>query len=122
MEPACSEQGVDGGPPVVAGGGAVVAVAFEVVQERRDERRVELGDVQGGGRLAEAFGCEGQQEPEGELVGADGVRAGGALADQPVGEVGLQCGGERGHGRAPYRVCSRPAASSISSGDADRYQ
>ena len=41
------------------------AVAFEVIQERGDQRRVELGDVQGGGRLAEAFGGEGQQEPEG---------------------------------------------------------
>ena len=117
-----AEQGVDRGQPVVAGGGAVVAVAFEVIEERGDQRRVELGDVQGGGRLAEAFGGEGQQQPEGELVGADGVRAGGPLADQPVGEEGLQRGGERGHRRAPYRVCSRWAASPISSGDADRYQ
>ena len=117
-----AEQGVDGGQAVVAGGGAVVAVAFEVIQERGDQRRVELGDVQGGGRVAEAFRGEGQQEPEGEFVGADGVRAGGPLADQPVGEEGLQRGGERGHRRPPYRVCSRSAASPISSGDADRYQ
>ena len=96
-----AEQRVDRGQPVVAGGGAVVAVAFEVIEERGDQRRVELGDVQGGGGLAEASGGEGQQQPEGELVGADGVRAGRALPDQPIGEVGLQRGRQRGHGRAP---------------------
>ena len=48
-----AEQRVDRGQAVVAGGGAVVPVAFEVVEERGDQRRVEVGDVQGAGRLAE---------------------------------------------------------------------
>jgi len=117
-----AEQRVDRSQPVIASGGAVAPLALEMVQERADQRRVEFGDVEGGGCLAQAFRGEGQQEPEGELVGADRVRAGGPLADQPVGEVGLQCGGEAAHRRAPNCVCSRSAASSISCGDADRYQ
>jgi hypothetical protein len=61
-----------------------------VVQERGDERCVEFGDVEGGGRFADVFGGVSQQQPERGLVGADRVGAGGALGDQPVGEVGLE--------------------------------
>ena len=56
------------------------------------------------GRLAGAVGGEGQQQPEGVAVGGDGVRAGGALADQPVGEEGLQRRGQRAHRRPPDRA------------------
>ena len=114
-----AEQRVDRGQPVVAGGHAVVSVAFEVVQERGDQRRVELGDVEGAGCLAGAFGGEGQQQPEGDLVGGDRVRARGALADQPVGEVGLQ---RRARARswpgseACRRAVRRPAPSAPGNG------
>jgi hypothetical protein len=40
------EQGVDRGETGVAGAGAVGAVVFEVVEERRDQRRVEVADVE----------------------------------------------------------------------------
>jgi hypothetical protein len=117
-----AEQGVDRGEPVVAGSGAVTPLALEVVQERGDQRCVEVGDVQLAGRGADAFGGEGQQQPEGEFVGSDRVRTRGPLADQPVGEERLQRRGERAHPSAPNRAWSRSAASAISCGDADRYQ
>ena len=68
-------------------------------------------------------GGEAQQQPERVAVGGDGVRAGLALADQPVGEERLQGRGERGH-RPTLLVCGRggAAASASSSGAADRYQ
>ena len=42
------EQGVDRGEAGVAGADAVAAVVFQMVEERRDQRRVEVGDVQAG--------------------------------------------------------------------------
>jgi hypothetical protein len=46
-----AEQRVDRGQAVVAGGRAVVPVAFEVVEERGDQGRVDVCDVEGTGRL-----------------------------------------------------------------------
>ena len=70
---------------------------FEVVQERGDQRGVEVGDVELAGVLAGALGGEGQQQPPGVPVAGDGVAAGAALADEPVGEECLQRRRERGH-------------------------
>ena len=67
------EQGPDRGEPVVAGPGAVAAVLFEVVQERGDQRGVQVGDVELAGVLAGAVGGEGQQQPPGVAVAGDGV-------------------------------------------------
>jgi hypothetical protein len=61
MQGEVAEQGVDRGQPVVAGGRAVAPVALEVIEERGDQRRVEFGDVEVGGRLSGAVGGEGQQ-------------------------------------------------------------
>jgi len=115
------EQRVDGRQAVVAAAGAVVPVLFEVVQERGDQRRVEVGDVRDAGRLAGLAGGKGQQEREAELVGGEGVGAGRPLADQPVGEIGMQAGGQGAH-RCASSPASRSAASDISSGEAGRYQ
>jgi hypothetical protein len=52
---------VDRGEAVVAGGGSVVALVLEMLKERRDQRRVELADVQLAGRLGGALGGEAQQ-------------------------------------------------------------
>ena len=46
------EQRVDRREPRVAGRDRVVAFVFEVVEERGDQRRVEIGEVQRAGRLA----------------------------------------------------------------------
>jgi hypothetical protein len=96
-----AEHGVDGGEPGVAGAGAVAAVVFEVVQERADQRRVQVGEVELARLPAGAPGGEGQQQPPGVTVGGDGLRAGVPLAGQPVGEERLQGRGKRGHGCCP---------------------
>jgi hypothetical protein len=65
---------------------------------------------------------EGEQQPEAERVSGDRVRACRSLAHQPVAEVRLERGREGAHRGPPKRASSRLAASSISSGTADRYQ
>jgi hypothetical protein len=55
------EQRMDGCRPRVAGPNAVAAAGFELVQERADQRRVQVSDVQPGGRLAGLLGGEGQR-------------------------------------------------------------
>jgi hypothetical protein len=59
------EQRVDRCQPVVAGADAVVPVVLEVVQERGDERGVQIGDVQLAGLLAGLPGGELQQQAAG---------------------------------------------------------
>jgi hypothetical protein len=117
-----AEQRVDGGEAVVASADAVVAVAFEVVQERCNGRGVEVADVELAGLLVGAVDGEAEQESEGVPIGGDRVAAGAALAEEPVGEERLQGGGEHCHRGAPNRPSRRAAASSMSSGAADRYQ
>lgn len=62
------------------------------------------------------------QQPERQRVGGDRVLARCSLADQPIGEERLERGCEHAHRWFPKRASSRPAASVISSGTADRYQ
>ena len=50
------------------------------------------------------------------------MRAGVALADQPVREIRLQGRCERAHGLAPCARSRRSAASASSSGTASTYQ
>jgi hypothetical protein len=89
VEGKVGEQRVDRRETVVARGHTVVTVVFEVVQERGDQRCVDLADVQSTGRLAGSLGGEADQEAQAGLVSGDGVGAGVALADQPVGEERL---------------------------------
>ena len=117
-----AEQGVDRGEPVVAGADMVSAVAFEMLQERGHQRRVEVVNIQRVGLFAGAGSGEGEQEPERVAVGGDGVWARAALADEPVGEEGLQYRRQGTHRRPPNRSSRRVAASCISSGTAVRYQ
>jgi len=120
------EQRVDRGQSGVAGADAVAALLLEVVQERADHRRVQLVDVQPGGRDTGAGGDVTEQQPHRVAVGGDGVVAGVLLPDQPVGEERLQGRGEDAHHRTPDPparwASSRRPASAISSGAADRYQ
>jgi hypothetical protein len=92
-----SEQRVDHREPGVEGPWAVVAIALEVVEERRDARGVEMLDVKRGRPLAGGLLGEGEQQPEGVAVGRDRVRAGVSLIDQPVGEERLQSRSQRAH-------------------------
>jgi len=95
------EQRVDRSETVVAAADAVAASFLEVRQERGDQRRVELRDVQVAGRSPGALGGEMEQQPERLAVGSDRVRARAALGDQPLTEVGLHRGRERAHRTPP---------------------
>ena len=101
-----AEQRADRGQPHVAGPGAVAPLVLEVVQERADRGGVQVGQVELGGHLAGALVHEGEQQPQGVAVGGDGVRAGLALLDEPVGEERLQRRGDRGHDRAACHAAS----------------
>jgi hypothetical protein len=91
-------------------------------EERRDQRGVDVADVEPGGRLAGAIVGEDQQQPQRVAVGGDGVRAGVTLNRQPLGEERLDGRCQRGHDRCPWCCSSHWAATPSSSGVACRYQ
>ena len=66
---------VDRRQPGVPGPGAVAPVLLEVGEERTDQRRVEIVDVQLTRLLANPLMSEGQEQPKRVSVGGDGLRA-----------------------------------------------
>ena len=121
----CSEsvEGVDRSEPGVAGAGTVAPVVFEVGEERADQRRVEIVEVQLERLLAGLLAREAEQQPERVTVGGDRLRTGVALGDQTVGEERLEGGCEQGHESTSPPICSRRRLMcSSSSGTASRYQ
>ena len=122
VEGGVAEQRADSCQPGVSGPHAVAPVELEVVQERTDQRRVQVGDLQARRCLARPLFGEGQEQLERVPVGGDGVRAGLALPGQAVGEEALQGRGKGAHGRSPLRISSRFPARAISSGEDDKYQ
>jgi hypothetical protein len=68
-----AEQGVDRGQPGVPGGAAVPPLFFQVMQERADERGVEVGEAEPAGRLPGLVLPEGEQEPARVAVSRDRV-------------------------------------------------
>ena len=88
------EQRADRGQAQVAGARAVVPVVFEVVEERRDQVRVEVGPVQRGrAALSGALLGEPEQQLERVAVGGDGAWADLTLLGEPVGEERLAAWG-----------------------------
>ena len=67
--------------PGIAGGHAVASLGFQMGEERRDQRGVDVADVEPGGRFAGAIVGEDQQQPQRVAKGGDGVRAG--VAPEP---------------------------------------
>jgi hypothetical protein len=59
----------------VAGPGTVASIVFEMFEERADQRRVEIVDVQLEWLLAGLLVREGEQQPERVAVGGDRLRA-----------------------------------------------
>jgi hypothetical protein len=82
-EAGVAAERVDRGQPVVARPGAVAPVAFEVVEEGADQRRVEVVDVQPAGLLAGPLRGEGKQQPERGEIGVL-ARCEGALFQYPL--------------------------------------
>jgi hypothetical protein len=72
-------EGVDRAEPGVAAAGAVAAVVFEVGEERADQRRVKVVDIELERLFAGLLLGEAQQQPERVAVSGDGVWAGVAL-------------------------------------------
>jgi len=100
----------------------VAALLLQVVEEFADERRIDVGDEQVGGRLAEARRGEGQEKPERVAIGGDRVLARLALATEPLGEERFQQWGKAGHGSTPSARSRRSPADVSRSGEDDRYQ
>ena len=82
-------EGVDRPEPGVAGPGTVAPCLLEMVEERADQRSVEIVDVELERLLAGPLVGEAEQQPERVAVGGDGLGAGVALGDQPLGEESL---------------------------------
>ena len=79
------EQRADCGEPGVAGADAVAAFVLEVIEERADQRRVEIVEIQLAGLLAGPLGGEREQQPERVAVGSDrvlGLRCAAGSADR----------------------------------------
>ena len=95
---------------------------LEVIEESADQWRVQVGDIELGRRFPGLALGEDQQQLEGVAISGDGVRAGLALTDQPISEVGLEGRGECAHARRSRWLSSFSPARAISSGAADKYQ
>jgi hypothetical protein len=76
---------------------------LEVIEERADQRRVEIIDVQRRRLAPGALDGERDQQLERVAVGSDRVWADMALTDQPVAEERLQRRRERAHPASPRR-------------------
>src|SRR5258708_7350519 len=102
------------------------ALFFQVIEEAKDKRRIQIHDRQVGRCFLQASLGKGDEETEGVSVRGDGVRAGTALAHESVGKIGLQQLGEGGvefsHRRRLSARSHRSVASLNSSGAAERYQ
>src|SRR5262245_38537594 len=120
-----TKKGADSGQAKVACPDAGATLLLEVFEKRVDERRVQIVEHQGRGRLAQPPLCKKEQQPERVPVGCDRVCAYVALTHEPLSEVALDKRGyvaARLHGLASHRPSRRRAASCSSSGQADRYQ
>src|SRR5450755_4910201 len=97
-------------------------IFFEMLEERADQRRFEIVEVELERLLAGLLVREAQQQPERVPVSADRLRTGVALGDQTVGERGLKRRRERSHGSTSGSCSRRRLISSSSSGTAPKYQ
>ncbi len=84
------EEGFDGGEPLVPGGLAVVALAFEVVEEVEDRLGVEHFHAEFFGLFAVFFAEMLDEQAQGVAIGGDGVFRCAAF----VGEVGDEEAGD----------------------------
>jgi hypothetical protein len=80
-----------------------VAIVLEVIEERADQWRVEIVEVELAGLLAGPLLGESEKQTQRVTVGRDRVRASVALPCQPVGEERLQRWREHAHRLAPCR-------------------
>src|SRR5215472_8718646 len=126
LESCESKEGVESGQAQIAAARADASMLFQIVQKRRDQRRIDLLKVQLGRCLMYALLGELQELAKGVTIRTDGVGARLALLHQALGKETLQQGREAQggiHGLPSFQRCSsRCIASRINSGQALRYQ
>ena len=124
LERRVAKEGMDRGQSQVAASNAQAATGLELLQERNDQRGVDLLEGQARGRPSETLMREDQELSEGVAIGADGVRTCLALLHQALGKEAFQQGREAGcagHDRSSQRLSRRRMASPINSGEPSRY-
>jgi len=87
------EEGSDRGQAKIAGADGVVAVILDVIQERTDERRIEIVQRELRGRFFEMLLRKSEKQPERIAVRGDGVGTDLALIHKAVSKKGLKQGG-----------------------------
>jgi integron integrase len=124
LERRIAKERANGSQPQVAAAGTDASTLLQVLQERGNERCIDLFELQSLGHSAEPLLREAQQLPK--AVSVRGNRMGTALTllHQPLGEKALQQRGQagRGHDRSSQRRSMRAIASAMSCGCALRYQ
>src|SRR5262249_36835953 len=119
------EEGSDGRQPTVATAGRDTSILLQVVEERPDQRRIDIFEGDAIWRFAQPLARELEQQAEGVAVRADRVRTCLPLLHKTFCEEALQQCGKTGRcfHRAPSQCFSRRStACPISSGKAVRYQ
>jgi hypothetical protein len=126
MQRHVAEEGMDRGEAHVATASAVLALALEVIEERSEQRRVQLRHAQIRRCLAQPLLGIPEEQAERVAVARDGVGARLTLLHEPVHDECLHqrrsCA-DGGHGRCPcLERSTRRSAYCSSFGVAVRYQ
>jgi hypothetical protein len=79
-----TEERVHGGQTGITGGHAVCSHLLQMLEERPDQRGVEVSEVEGNWCLSRPLLGERQQQPERVTVRGDGMSAGPSLSEQPL--------------------------------------
>jgi hypothetical protein len=117
-----AEERMDGGQASVSGANAIAPVRLEMLQERDDERSVEIGHEQSRRGLAHALLAEREEESERVAIRGDRVGACISLTQEAVGEERLEQPRDQRHGRTAEYRSRRAVAASSNSGTAVKYQ
>jgi hypothetical protein len=87
---------VDGPQPGIPGASAVLASAFQVIEEEPHEGRIEVFDLELGGTFVEPLFGEFQKQAKGIAISRYRMWARLPLAKQTIGEERLKKRGEAG--------------------------
>src|SRR5438128_1745170 len=114
-----AKQRANGGQPRVARPDAVLVLVFAIIEERTDQRGIDLCDVQVRGFNGHARGRKADQQSQGVSIRRHGMGTGLSLPHESLGEERLERRRERTHTPPPRYRWRRSPASSSNSGAAD---
>src|SRR5213593_1277749 len=90
----------------------VLTAVLQVIQERQDDRNIQVIQINGGRDLASRLGQKLEEQTESVTIGSDGVSAGSLMSEAMFGKEGLQQGAKtRTHHQSPpttYRTKPSP--------------